>query len=55
MTYAMTTDEFDRDPAPADNDAPHYPMVAAAIRYLVEHYAEQPSLEEVAAIADNPG
>jgi len=51
MTYAMTTDEFDRDPAPADNDAPHYPMVAAAIRYLVEHYAEQPSLEEVAAIA----
>ena len=26
-------------------------MVAAAIRYLVEHYADQPSLEEVAAIA----
>ena len=51
MTYAMTTDEFDHNRAPADGETPHYPMVAAAIRHLVEHYAEQPSLEEVAAIA----
>ena len=55
MTYAMTADmtedDFERDSAPADGPAPHYPMVAAAIRYLVAHYDEQPSLEEVAAIA----
>ncbi len=51
MNLAMTADNFDREFSPAANDTPHYPMVAAAIRYLVEHYADQPSLEEVAAIA----
>ena len=51
MIYAMTTDNFDRESSHVGNDTPHYPMVAAAIRHLVEHYAEQPSLEEVAAIA----
>ncbi len=54
MTFAQTvamTDDDDRDSAPADSSAPHYPLVAAAIRYLVEHYDEQPSLDEVAAIA----
>ncbi len=47
MTATLSEDDLERAPAPA----PHYPMVAAAIRYLVEHYDEQPSLEEVAAIA----
>ena len=51
QTLAMIEDTHDREPATADSPAPHYPMVAAAIRYLVEHYDEQPSLDEVAAIA----
>lgn len=51
MTYAMTVHDIDGELAPMAHDAPHYPMVAAAIRYLVEHYAEQPSLDEVAAVA----
>ena len=51
MAATMNEDEFDRDSASADNPAPHYPMVAAAIRYLVDHYDEQPSLEEVASVA----
>ena len=55
MNYAMSAatdeDELDRAFASSDSPAPHYPMVAAAIRYLVEHYDEQPSLDDVAAIA----
>ena len=51
MTATMNDDDFDHGSESTESTAPHYPMVAAAIRYLVDHYDEQPSLEEVASVA----
>jgi AraC family transcriptional regulator of adaptative response/methylated-DNA-[protein]-cysteine methyltransferase len=44
----MNIHAFDHEPA---EDSSHYRRIARAIRFLAEHYRDQPALEEAAAVA----